>query len=176
MTTKRIALVDCDGVLADFSRDALRAVDSTLRPWDITEWDIFKLLELEQVGKGLALREALNDPDFWRWMHPLPGSYALLEGLRNNNHEVVAVTSPWLTCAGWDKARRDWLRENFDIPPENVIITARKDLVVGNVFFDDKPEHVVAWGNRHGYDHAWLVDAPYNRDADYGRRMLLGGM
>ena len=176
MTQRRIALVDCDGVLADFSRDALAVVRSSMSPWDVTEWDIFKLLELECVGLGLALRAELNHPEFWRWMHPLPGAYALLEALANNNMDVMVVTSPWLTCAGWDKARREWLRENFDIPPENVIITSRKDLVCGSVFFDDKPSHVVAWGNRHGYDHAWLVDAPYNQDSEYTRRMILGGM
>lgn len=172
------ALVDCDGVLADFTTHALKSVGSWLRAEDVDEWDIFSLLNRKDTpGLGDRLRAILDGHTFWRTMPRMPGASQLVDRLVQEDFRVVVVTSPWVTCFGWDMARRDWLEENFDIKPHDVVITSRKELVRGDVFFDDRPVHVREWGryNPHREGDAWLVDAPYNRDAEGLNRLILSG-
>jgi 5'(3')-deoxyribonucleotidase len=58
---------------------------------------------------------------------------------------VLFVTSPWLTCVGWADVRREWLARRFSGLAEELVVTLRKDVVIGDVLVDDKADHVVAW-------------------------------
>lgn len=167
MIVMKTILIDVDGVVADFTGDLLRAVDSDLTPDDITSWDIFDLL-----GDGAErARDICRQDDFWRGLSVLPGAYEAVEKLQRDN-EIFWVTSPWWSCRTWEHARREWLRRHFGTKPNNVITTSAKHMVCGDVFIDDKPQHVERWAARHP-GVAWLYDQPYNRDVSL-RRMTWG--
>jgi 5'(3')-deoxyribonucleotidase len=160
-------LLDVDGVLADFAGHLLGTIGSRLTAADVTAWDIFALLDAEGL-RGAAL-DTLKSPAWWASQPLIPGARDLVRGLVEAELDVVLVTSPWLSCVGWETARREWARGLWrSVGAETgpgVIVTDRKDLVAGAVFVDDKPEHVAAWDAAWGSSLAWLFDAPYNRGA-----------
>lgn len=49
----------------------------------------------------------------------------------------------------WVFERTEWLKEHFDIDLRHVIHTSSKYLVHGDVFLDDKPDHVEGWRREH---------------------------
>lgn len=75
------------------------------------------------------------------------------------------MTAPLLHCPTWESERREWLRCHFGFKARDVIFTARKDLVHGDVLIDDKPEHVKEWSLRWG-KCAVLWAQPYNSARD----------
>lgn len=160
-------LIDVDGVVADFVQGILRAVGSSLKPEDITKWDIRPFLTPEQREDMLAVQA---DPDFWR---SLPVKDLAKEGMKllEATYKVTWVTSPWVSCEGWESARRDWLNEHFDMTKkgQNYIPTSAKEMVDGDVFFDDKPDNIKRWKTRHFRGRAYIFDAPYNRDFEWDR-------
>jgi len=164
-------LLDVDGVLADFSTHLLQTVGSRLTAADVTQWDIFALLDPE--GLRAQAIEVLKDPAWWEQMPTMPGVSALIDTLLAEGAEVVCVTSPWLSCVGWESARREWIKRVWreagattDQVPETIVAYA-KYYVRGCVLIDDKPEHVARWARVNEGDGLGLIfDAPYNRDFD----------
>jgi 5'(3')-deoxyribonucleotidase len=168
LITGESVLLDCDGVLADFGTSLLEAVGlEGITAADIDEWDIFSIIEREA---GIQARHkafgVLEDPHFWAGMRLMPGAQELVQMLKAFQCDIHVVTSPWVACAGWDKARREWLCAAFSLRHDRLIITEAKSKVVGDVFIDDKIEHVRAWEEAHPYSIAVLMDAPYNRNED----------
>lgn len=162
---KKRVLLDVDGVVADFSGSLLRAIDSSLRPEDITDWNIFKLIE-EADGKAsarLAL-SLMDNPRHWQSAGLLPGALQAVEGLKQRGATIYWVTSPWPTCHGWDTARRLWLKQYFG-GGDGFVITESKYLCAGDIFIDDRPENVQSWAKAHPDKQALLFDAPYNRNS-----------
>lgn len=170
-------LLDCDGVLADYtgqcSRELKRKFGITLDAEDLATWDFSKQLApvvrayLEEIQKGA---------EFWEDIDRIEGADAAVTAIQLSGHEIHVVTSPHFDCIGWAWSRRKWLKRHFGIKPENVTITQSKFLVGGDVFVDDKPEHVTAWvkertarDTRKG--RAFLVDAPYNQGVDVALRI-----
>ena len=157
-------LSDVDGVAADFVQRVLDVTGSPLRPEDITQWDVLGMLSVEQREDAI---EAMSSPTFWASLEVLDGAKRGVDHLVGLGHELVWVTSPWDSCPGWDVARRGWLREHFG--EHDVIITSAKHHVVGDVFIDDKPKHVVDWQKAHPDKRAFLYDAPHNRGTSLPR-------
>jgi len=149
MTATLPILLDADGVLAAFSAHTLTTVGSKLTPADVHEWSIFNVLKPEGLDR-LALQR-MEDPAWWADMPRMPGAMDLIMAIDDAGAEFAIITSPWLSCVGWETARREWIKGlcNLACVPSDrrppVIITDRKDLVRGCVLVDDKPEHVAAW-------------------------------
>jgi hypothetical protein len=156
-----VALVDVDGVLADFVgglADAVPGVDALRNP---TTYDYFASLEPEV---RLAAFDVLGDAAFWRDLRPIPGALDVLANLRGVADDVWLVTSPWRGCPGWERARRAWVDAHIGADIK-MMATWDKYKVPGDVFFDDNPNHVEAWMLAYPGRVAFLVDQPYNRDA-----------
>jgi hypothetical protein len=133
-----VALVDVDGVLADFVgglADAVPGVDALRNP---TTYDYFASLEPEV---RLAAFDVLGDAAFWRDLRPIPGALDVLANLRRAWVDAH-IGADIKMMATWDK---------YKVP--------------GDVFFDDNPNHVEAWMLAYPGRVAFLVDQPYNRDA-----------
>lgn len=156
-------LLDCDGVLADFSTSLLKAVGSSLTAEGVDDWDIFNIIEKHEGPdmKADAL-DVLDDFDFWANMDLMPGAESLYKSLGAPS-SIHIVTSPWMACHGWESARRWWLNRHFGIDPRQIIITEAKFKVVGDTFIDDKESHVREWRAAHPNGFGILRDAPYNR-------------
>ena len=167
-----LILLDCDGVLADFFDYLLKLAGSEYTCADLTDWDIFKWLGETELKTAKML---LSGPEFWATQPVLEGAQQSVEAFRSEGHHVICVTSPWLPCKYWGYARREWLKTNFDIPPEDVIVAYSKYHLRGDVFIDDKPASVRQWNHANPGKYALLYDQPYNEaerldhDRDFDR-------
>ena len=154
-------LVDCDGVLADFTNHLLTSIGSELTQADITGWDFFRFLS---KGQARSARSRLKQPDFWETQPVLVGAQAAVAEFRESGHHVVCVTSPWPDCKQWGYVRHEWLKRHFDFAPDAIVIASAKHLIEGDALIDDKATTVDAWRAVHGGRYALLFDAPYNQE------------
>lgn len=160
-------LIDVDGVLANFSGHVIRTAGVDMTIDDVTQWDLFSLMG----DAGVEAKKRLKDPDWWLGIAPMPGAQDAIDRLRHDGRELIAVTSPWISCKGWGWARREWLKACFGIRHNEVIITSAKHLVRGSMIIDDKPETVRKWSAYNPTLPALLFDAPYNRNDDWPGRI-----
>lgn len=158
-------VLDVDGVLADFVGGALRIVNS-LTPYNtfarhhVTEWEIESLLP-EQAR--WAFRAQLNRPGFAAGLRPLGSEVLYARALQAWGHDVVIATSPLETSPTWVAERNEWV--GWHLGGVEIYHTHDKTGVRGDIFVDDKPEHVRAWQAANPKGMAYLFDAPYNRHA-----------
>tara|TARA_R100001591_G_scaffold27357_1_gene37848 strand:- start:652 stop:1074 length:423 start_codon:yes stop_codon:yes gene_type:complete len=99
-----------DGVIADFDKAK-------------------KLLPEKQQGR----------PDLYvdyLYLDVIPGAEKALSYL-NEHHEIfIASTPPWTRPEVWSD-KRIWLEQNFPYLKRKLILTHRKDLLIGDVLIDD---------------------------------------
>lgn len=162
---KRAAGIDVDGVLAALTPHILECVGGRVKPEEIVTWNIENYLTDDERAVMFKL---WNDPEWWQSIPVLDGAREGVEHIRSAGYEVLAVTSPFHTCKGWENARREWLGANFEIAPSQVIVipSERKERYHVDLFVDDKLETVDAWSRRWigmSEERAFLFDAPYNR-------------
>ena len=100
--------VDMDGVIADFDKAAKR-------------------------------RTHTPRPDLWvdyLYLDVIPGAEEAMSYL-NEHHEVfIASTPPWSRIQCWAD-KRAWLEQWFPDLKRKLILTHRKDLLIGDVLIDD---------------------------------------
>ena len=144
-------LLDCDGVLGDFTGTLLMQLNEKLgtdytrdrvRQFDMRTW-------LDDDAFATA-QDILNAPGFARSLDPIEGAIASVLTLRAFGHEVYVVTSPFVTNPTWEHDRRRWLDVAFGIDEDHIISTTAKHLVAGDVFVDDRPKHVRRWSAERG--------------------------
>jgi 5'(3')-deoxyribonucleotidase len=58
---------------------------------------------------------------------------------------IVVVTSPFTGSFTWAYERERWLERHFGVSYRDVIHAHEKYRIHGDIFLDDKPEHVDAW-------------------------------
>jgi len=159
-----IALVDVDGVVADFTHAV--CAGTPLRPEDVTQFDIFGLLRGIDPKWEKAAYERLASRTFWAGLEPIEGAAEGVHALRQRGFDVVFLTAPWWSCDGWEKVRRRWLSEYMDAERNDVVIcpSARKPLVAGALLVEDRKETLLAWSQRWPRAQPFLFDQPYNRE------------
>ncbi len=165
MIDSRIALLDVDGVVADFSNHLLTAVGSDKTIEDVTCWHIFDFMTNRQEDLGKSL---LKDPEFWSGQPVIKGAYEGVVKIREAGFKIIWATSPWFSCVEWAHVRRNWLRERFGAADDEIMIGDQKGLLRGDLFIDDKPEHVFAWESTNG-SGSYIFNAPYNQGHDWPR-------
>ena len=104
--------IDMDGVIADFEKAS----------------DEFQRIH----GKT-------NRPDKWvdyRNLDVIEGAIEAVAKL-NADHEVfIASTPPWTRPEVWGH-KREWIGEHFPYLKRKIILTHRKDLLIGDILIDD---------------------------------------
>ena len=131
--------------------------------------DRIRLEDLETWGPhriakaGRSIYKYLSLPGFFRDLEPIPGAIEGVRELMARGHEVVVVTA----ARSGHRDKLDWLREHLPfLPRENVVFTHRKELVRGDLLFDDAPHNLAAFA---GYGVAVAMAYPYNRSAPFRR-------
>ena len=104
--------IDMDGVIADFEKASN---------------------EFQRIhGKT-------NRPDKWvdyRNLDVIDGAIEAVAKL-NADHEVfIASTPPWTRPEVWGH-KREWIGEHFPYLKRKIILTHRKDLLIGDILIDD---------------------------------------
>lgn len=169
---QKIALVDVCDVVVDLHNETIRQLKLEI-PERITGWDMFDILPASDCAR---IKDMFDTPDFWRGLPPTPGAIRGVQALRNQGYRVHFVTSPWITCPGWDDIRREWLGQNLDAHPvHDITFTSQKDLLTaGDLLIDDRPKHIKAWQAANPGKKAWLFDIVFNRWFDWEHRCTWG--
>ena len=153
------ALIDVDGVVADFIGHVLDVLRSTKKPEDITDWHFLTFLSPEEQAKA---HELLDTREFWETLPLKEGARDGISHLRDFlGFDITWITSPWPGCAEWADARKAWIKRHFGNDP--VIIASDKEKYDGDLFIDDKPANVEKWRNSHLGKQAFLFDTPQNK-------------
>lgn len=162
------AIIDVDGVVADFVGHLLGGVDYELGRETVVDYDLRKALSLAQQEK---MDQLLRETSFWETIPVLPGALEGIDEIRAVGHEIIWATSPWLPCREWESVRRSWLKQHFDAAPDEIVVTFQKHILTADFFIDDRPDSVVAWQRAHSHGIAFLFDAPYNAQFLWPHRM-----
>ena len=101
----------------------------------------------------------LHTKEFWDKLEPLEGSQKYLKQLKSDGHHVYLLTSAHPNTIPYKFA---FLNKYFSfIPFRDVIITAHKQMVKGDVLIDDAP-HNLEGGDYQGL----LMNSPHNLSYD----------
>ena len=106
--------IDMDGVIANFE----------------------KAVENAAVERGVP---KLSRPDLFVNYRHLPVIDGAIEAVAklNADHEVfIASTPPWTRPEVWGH-KREWIGEHFPYLKHKIILTHRKDLLIGDILIDD---------------------------------------
>lgn len=133
---------------------------------EVTEWDVFGFLGRKFGDKTLEdIRYLTHGSGFCLSLPVCEGAQEGFDKIRSRNVKIYIVTSPYKRNATWHSERERWLWRMFNIDDHDVIHTHAKHLVHGDLFVDDKPDHIVSWGSRGRRTSAFLWNTHHNQDA-----------
>ncbi len=121
-----IAVLDCDGVLADFVSATLIAHGRPETHCDIASWNYFD-------DWGMSTEEfwaKCSGYEFWRDLDPYPWAHDFLGYIKSSHDEFVICTAPSNdpSCVA---AKIDWLAEHFKIKISDIFVGQKKYLLAG---------------------------------------------
>lgn len=114
-----IVYIDMDGVIADFSKAIKIHPEATLQAYK---------------------NNPDNIPDIFEHLELIPGAKEAIHRLHlTNKYDLfILTTAPWGNPSAW-MHKRLWIEKHFgDIFLKKVIITHRKDLLIGDYLIDDR--------------------------------------
>lgn len=121
---------------------------------DIMEWDMSKAYPTLTKSEVYA---PLFEEEMWQNVRPFDDAVTYLQKLISDGHEVVLVTASHYDAVGMKM--RNVLNRYFPfIPYDDVIITSKRQMVVGDVLVDDAPHNLIG-----GKYKGILFSAPHNR-------------
>ena len=123
-----------DGVISDFDKE-------------------HKRLEAE---KGSAIHRPDLVVDF-RVLDVVDGAGEALRQLNNHFDVFIATTPPWSRPEVWGY-KRDWIVKHFPWLKRKMILTHRKDLLIGDILIDDS-----RWRGQPDFKGDWFW---FNKDWD----------
>jgi len=161
--TRPRVLLDVDGVLADFLTPCIQIINE-MTGWDkkkadIKSWHVFKSLGVPEDVETRVYAE-MQRPGWCLSLDPLPGAVEGVARLRQTS-EVYFVTSP-MKSPNWTHERTLWLIEHFGADWKSVIHCSAKHVCAGDVFVDDRVEHLVRWKKSHPHGVAIKYEAEHN--------------
>ena len=119
---KKTIFIDMDGVIANFAKAAKEG-----------GWD-------HRPDKHV---------DFGN-LEVMPGAKDALIRLNHDFDIFIASTPPWDRPNMWG-AKREWIAEHFPYLKRKLILTHRKDLLIGDILIDDS-----RWRGQPDFKGAWL--------------------
>lgn len=169
MRTRPRVLLDVDGVLADYVAAILPAVKAATGRQhthaDVDQWDFTRALGLSP-SETEYVYTVTHEEGFCA---DIPVLHGAVEGVRALRvHADVYFTTAPTHAPYWYFERTEWLIRHFDASVEHVLHAKHKELVTGDVFVDDKIEHVWDWCRHHPSGRGVLWEQPYNRSIDVG--------
>ena len=97
------------------------------------------IANFDKASKNLPIGKRKNRPDLWvdyRYLDLIEGAEEAVKYL-NKHHEVfIASTPPWSRIQVWAD-KRAWLEQWFPDLKRKLILTHRKDLLIGDILIDD---------------------------------------
>ncbi|NRD77765.1 5'(3')-deoxyribonucleotidase [Bacillus sp. BRMEA1] len=158
-------LIDMDSVICDlmseWHRRYNRDYNDNLSVVRLLCWDSEKYVKPEC---GKKIYDYLMEPGLFLGLKPLPNAIEVLERL-NKRFDILIVTSS-VSSAYEEKER--WVGQNLPfLDRNNLIFAHRKNMIVGDLLFDDAPHNLLGFAATGRT--AIAMDYPYNRDVDVPR-------
>ena len=91
----------------------------------------------------------------------MPGAKDALIRLNHDFDIFIASTPPWDRPDMWG-AKREWIAEHFPYLKRKLILTHRKDLLIGDILIDDS-----RWRGQPDFKGAWLWFGSNQRCLDW---------
>jgi 5'-nucleotidase len=129
MTNKKMVYIDMDGVLVDLVSAVYLKYAHALGD---DEFDVNKIVD--------------QDPDPFYDAEPIEGAINAFKLLFNNPRfePYILSTAPWANTESLT-AKRVWVEKYLgDIANKRLILTHRKDLMIGDYLIDDRPNNGAA--------------------------------
>jgi len=130
---KKIIYIDMDGVIADFKKAADEG-GYTHRPDKYVDYEKLEVM---------------------------PGAQSALIQLNKDFDIFIASTPPWDRPDMW-AAKRTWLAKHFPWLKRKLILTHRKDLLIGDILIDDS-----RWRGQPDFQGTWLWFGTAQRCKDW---------
>jgi 5'(3')-deoxyribonucleotidase len=147
--------------MTDWHEKYNKDYDDDLSVEDLKCWQSEKYVK---EACGTKIYEYLDEPGLFLNLEPLPHAIEVLERLAQT-HDILIVSSS-RTYAYTEKEK--WVKKHLPfIGARNLIFTHRKDMVRGDVLFDDAPHNLIAFAE--SGRKAIAMDYPYNRNVDVDR-------
>jgi 5'-nucleotidase len=158
-------LIDMDSVICDLMSEWHKRYNSEYNDNLTVErlkcWNSEKYV-LPQCG--IKIYDYLKEPGLFLSLKPLPNSIEVLNRLQNH-YDILIVTSS-LTSAFVEKEQ--WIEKHLPfIGKHNLIFSHRKDMIVGDILFDDAPHNLMQFSKTNRT--AIAMDYPYNREVEVPR-------
>lgn len=114
---KKRLFFDLDGVLADFESGLKKIDEETLKEYED---------HLDQI------------PGLFSQLSPIEGAVKAVKTLSNHYDVFILSTAPWRNPSAWSD-KRTWVTKFFHGTfYKKIILTHRKDLVMGDYLIDDR--------------------------------------
>jgi 5'(3')-deoxyribonucleotidase len=176
---KPTVLIDADGVIANFHATALDLIfEVTGRRYPlekITTWDTFHSLDEPQEVKD-KVWALFKEPGNCARIEPFPEAK---DGIRRLAQfaDIICVTSPFKGSATWAHEREMWLEKHFGEYIQQVIHARDKRRVHGDIFVDDKIDHVRDWRHYwHDLQGARVTPVLWGTRERFGRELVPNGV
>lgn len=151
---KPIILLDQDDILADHDEEIIRRYNKKYKTnftiEDITCWEIASIM-------GKEVEQIMFDPELFKDLPIVEGCYENLKILYESNLFEFYICTAAHPAAMYNKY--NWIKEYLPFfNKRDVIFTYRKDLINGDLLFDDGPHNIEAFKK-----DVIIMDKPYNR-------------
>lgn len=166
MSSRKIntLLVDMDNVLVNM-------VEKWINVYNQDEGTNHKFNELNNYDVGTLcknnrlLYDILDRDGFFFDLEPMPGAVENFQKLLNDGYDLVVVTQPPRRADMAIHDKRRWMKKHFnDYDHSHMIFCHRKDMVRGDLLFDDKPDHLIHWKKINPDNMIATLDWRYNKD------------
>ena len=97
----------------------------------------------------------------YRELEVMPGAAEALRKLNQDFDIFIASTPPWARPDMW-AAKREWIEEHFPYLKRKLILTHRKDLLIGDILIDDS-----RWRGQPDFKGDWLWFGTNQRCLDW---------
>lgn len=141
--------VDMDGVLADFFDAAARLNDDRLVGWR----------DMELRDQTRAINKIKTIDNFFLNLEPFPMANTLIKSVVELYGGYTILSSPLADYDNCAAEKREWIRNNIHIQPDEIIITSDKPKYAsGNVLIDDYGFNIRNWEKAGGFGVKYQAD------------------
>ncbi|MDQ0246385.1 5'(3')-deoxyribonucleotidase [Bacillus fengqiuensis] len=161
----RTLLIDMDSVICDLMSEwherYNRDYGDNLTIDKLKCWNSEKYVRSEC---GMKIYDYLKEPGLFLELNPLPNAIEVLERL-HNKYDILIVTSSVSTAFA---EKEMWVEKYLPfIGKYNLIFSHRKNMIVGDLLFDDAPHNLMEFSSTGRV--AVAMDYSYNRDINVPR-------